>query len=122
MLYRLNASKYSKCTGDEAGAAPKKGVVTSKNTGSVFAQKWSMDVKVEGKGVVRFSDMATSNHACNPGDSPPIVIVGQPSAAQDPDDETELTECPCCGMQPAHPHQTDENGDMLPTIDEADYY
>jgi hypothetical protein len=72
-----NGSKYSKCTGDEAGAAPKKGIVTSKNTGAVYAQKWAMDVKVEEKGVVRFSDIATSNHACNPGDSPPMVIVGK---------------------------------------------
>lgn len=72
-----NSSKYSKCTGDEAGAAPKKGIITSKNTGAVYAQKWSMDVKVEGKGVVRFSDMATSNHSSNPGDSPPMVIAGK---------------------------------------------
>lgn len=73
-----NSSKYSKCSGDEAGSAPKKGVVTSKNMGSVYAQKWSMDVKFEGKGVVRFSDMTTSNHACNPG-QPPGVVVGTPS-------------------------------------------
>ena len=75
-----NSSKYSKCSGDEAGAAPKKGLVTSKNTGSVYAQKWSTDVKVEGKGVVRFGDMATSNHACNPGDAPPMVITGKPGS------------------------------------------
>lgn len=75
-----NKSHYSKCTGDEAGCAPKKGVVTSKNTGKVYAQAWSMDVKVEGKGVVRFGDMATSNHGSNPGDAPPMVIAGQPAA------------------------------------------
>ncbi|RWP00947.1 MAG: DUF4150 domain-containing protein [Mesorhizobium sp.] len=75
-----NKSKYSKCSGDEAGCAPKKGIITSKNTGSVYAQKWSMDVKVEGKGVVRFSDIATSNHACVPGDAPPMVITGKPGA------------------------------------------
>lgn len=71
-----NSSKYSKCSGDEAGSAPKKGIITSKNTGAVYAQKWSMDVKFEGKGVVRFSDMATSNHSSNPGDSPPMVVYG----------------------------------------------
>lgn len=75
-----NSSKYSKCTGDEAGAAPKKGIITSKNTGAVYAHKWSMDVKVEGKGVVRFGDLATSNHACDPGDAPPMVITGKPGA------------------------------------------
>ena len=74
-----NSSKYSKCSGDEAGSAPKKGIVTSKNTGAVYAQKWSMDVKVEDKGVVRFSDIATSNHSSNPGDSPPMAIVGKPN-------------------------------------------
>lgn len=58
-----NSSNYSKCTGDEAGAAPKKGLVTSNKTGPVFAQKWSMDVKVESMGVARFSDIATTNHA-----------------------------------------------------------
>lgn len=73
-----NSSKYSKCSGDEAGSAPKKGIITSKNMGAVYAQKWSMDVKFEGKGVVRFSDIATSNHACNPGDSPPMAVIGTP--------------------------------------------
>ena len=76
-----NSSHYSKCTGDEAGCAPKKGVVTSKNTGKVFAQAWSMDVKVQGKGVARFGDMATSNHASDPGDTPPTGILGTPAAA-----------------------------------------
>jgi uncharacterized Zn-binding protein involved in type VI secretion len=73
-----NKSHYSKCSGDEAGCAPKKGVVTSKNTGKVYAQAWSSDVKVEGKGVARFGDMATSNHGSNTGDTPPMVIVGKP--------------------------------------------
>ncbi|MBU3031494.1 DUF4150 domain-containing protein [Paracoccus marinaquae] len=72
-----NSSKLSKCTGDEAGSAPKKGIITSKNTGAVYAQKWSMDVKFEGKGVVRFGDIATSNHASTPGDSAPTTITGK---------------------------------------------
>lgn len=74
-----NKSKYSKCTGDEAGSAPKKGIVTSNNKGKVYAQKWSMNVKVQGKGPVRFSDIATSNHRSNPGDTPPMVVVGRPT-------------------------------------------
>lgn len=73
-----NASKYSKVTGDEAGAAPKKGLITSKNTGKAYAQKWSMDVKVESKGVVRFTDMATTNHASNAGNDAPWIIAGTP--------------------------------------------
>ncbi len=119
-----NSSKYSKCSGDEAGSAPKKGIVTSKNMGAVYAQKWSMDVKFEGKGVVRFGDMATSNHACNPGDSPPMVIVGQPNPAAGGggNQAPAPPACPCCGAQPPHPHQIDQNGALLPQIPEADYY
>jgi len=75
-----NSSYYSKCSGDEAGAAAKKGVITSTNTGKVYAQAWSSDVKVESKGVARLGDMATSNHASNAGDAPPMVITGKPGA------------------------------------------
>jgi len=74
-----NTSYYSKCSGDEAGAAAKKGIITSKNTGKVYAHGWSSDVKVESKGVVRLGDMATSNHGTDPGDAPPMVIVGKPA-------------------------------------------
>ena len=49
--------------GDEAGSAAKKGVVTSVNRGKVYFISWSMDVKVEGKNVVRHLDMTTHNHA-----------------------------------------------------------
>jgi hypothetical protein len=47
-----NASYYKKISGDEAGAAPKKGVITSKNMGKAYSQMWSMDVKFEGKGFI----------------------------------------------------------------------
>ncbi|WP_299596276.1 DUF4150 domain-containing protein [uncultured Tateyamaria sp.] len=73
-----NASKWSKVSGDEAGCAPKKGIITSKNTGAAYAKKWSMDVKVESKGVVRFTDMATTNHASDPGDDAPWIVAGIP--------------------------------------------
>src|SRR5690349_1689545 len=42
-------SCFKKSTGDEAGCAPKKGVITSKITGKVFFKSWSMDVQVEGE-------------------------------------------------------------------------
>ncbi len=67
-----NKSCFSKSTGDEAGAAPKKGLVSSKNTGKVFFNMWSMDVKVEGENVVRHLDITTHNHASMPGNSPPM--------------------------------------------------
>lgn len=67
----------SKCTGDEAGAAQKKGIITSQNTGKIYAQAWSSDVKAEGKGVARFGDVATSNHASNTGDVVTVPFIGQ---------------------------------------------
>ncbi|MDU8910053.1 DUF4150 domain-containing protein [Aestuariicoccus sp. MJ-SS9] len=73
-----NSSHYKKCSGDEAGSAAKKGVITSKNTGKVYAQAWSSDVKVEGKGVVRLGDLATTNHMSNTGDGGTMVLVGKP--------------------------------------------
>lgn len=66
-----NKSYFKKSTGDEAGCAPKKGVITSKNMGKVYFTMWSMDVKVEGQNVVRHLDMTTHNHGSFPGNSPP---------------------------------------------------
>src|ERR1044071_1112818 len=46
----LKRSSYFKTsTGDEAGCAPKKGIVTSKNKGKVYFTAWSMNVKFEGE-------------------------------------------------------------------------
>jgi Domain of unknown function (DUF4150) len=57
-----NKSYYKKSMGDEAGCAPKKGVMTSKNMGKVYFAAWSTDVKVEGENVVRHLDLTTHNH------------------------------------------------------------
>jgi len=57
-----NKSYFKKSTGDEAGCAAKKGVISSKNTGKVYFIKWSMDVKFEGENVDRHLDMTTNNH------------------------------------------------------------
>jgi hypothetical protein len=78
-----NSSKFSKVSGDEAGSAPKKGLITSKNGGASYAIKWSMDVKAEGKGLVRFSDMATTNHASNTGNDAPWIIAAQAALGRD---------------------------------------
>jgi hypothetical protein len=64
-------SYFKKSSGDEAGSAPKKGLLTSKNTGKVFFNMWSMDVKFEGENVVRHLDLTTHNHGSKPGNSPP---------------------------------------------------
>ncbi len=66
-----NKSYFKKSTGDEAGSAAKKGVVTGVNRGKVYFNSWSMNVKIEGKNVVRHLDLTTHNHASPPGQTPP---------------------------------------------------
>ncbi len=66
-----NKSSFKKSTGDEAGSAAKKGVVTSTNRGKVFFKAWSMDVKFEGENVVRHLDLTTHNHMSDPPNTPP---------------------------------------------------
>src|SRR5690348_905264 len=68
-----NQSCFKKSSGDEAGSAPKKGVITSKITGKVYFTAWSMDVKFEGENVVRHLDLMTHNHGSEPGNTPPWV-------------------------------------------------
>lgn len=77
-------SCFKKSTGDEAGSAPKKGVITSKNTGKVYFKSWSMDVKIEGENAVRHLDVTTNNHASDPGDTPPWPYVDSMAASKDP--------------------------------------
>jgi hypothetical protein len=59
-----NKSYFKRSTGDEAGCAPQKGVITASNMGKVYFIAWSMDVHAEGENVVRHLDMTTGNHAC----------------------------------------------------------
>ncbi len=66
-----NKSDEKKTSGTEAGCAPKKGVITSKNTGKKYFNSWSSDVKFEGEPVIRMSDLATHNHASPVGNAPP---------------------------------------------------
>jgi hypothetical protein len=67
-----NKSYFKKSTGDEAGSAAKKGVVTSVNRGKVYFNAWSMDVKFEGENVVRHLDLTTHNHG-SLSNSPPMI-------------------------------------------------
>lgn len=68
-------SYFKKSTGDEAGSAPMKGVLTSTNTGKVYFNAWSMDVMVEGQNVVRNLDLTTHNHASFPSNTGPWPYV-----------------------------------------------
>jgi hypothetical protein len=72
-----NKSYFKKSTGDEAGCAPKKGLITSQNMGKVYFNAWSMDVKFEGENVVRNLDLTTHNHASMPGNSPPWPYIDE---------------------------------------------
>lgn len=76
-----NKSYFKRSTGDEAGSAPKKGVVTSKNMGKIYFNMWSMDVKIEGENVVRNLDLTTHNHASVPGNSPTWPYLSKASVA-----------------------------------------
>jgi len=66
-----NKSDLSRTSGTEAGCAAKKGDITSKNTGKKYFNSWSNDVKFEGEPVIRFSDLATHNHASPIGNTGP---------------------------------------------------
>lgn len=67
-----NKSYFKRSSGDEAGSAPKKGVITSQIMGKVYFNAWSMDVQIEGENVVRHLDLTTHNHASPPGQTPPF--------------------------------------------------
>ena len=67
-----NKSYFKKSAGDEAGSAPKKGVITSQIQGKVYFNMWSMNVQIEGENVVRHLDITTHNHSgAMPGNTPP---------------------------------------------------
>lgn len=70
-----NKSCFKQSTGDEAGSAPKKGVVTSQIKGKVNFCAWSMDVKFEGENVPRHLDLTGHNEASDPPNTPPWVYV-----------------------------------------------
>lgn len=79
-----NKSNFSRSSGDEAGSAPKKGVVTSKNMGKVYFNAWSMDVKFEGENVPRNLDITTNNHMSKmPGNTPPMPHVSSMAMSMD---------------------------------------
>lgn len=75
-----NKSYFKTSSGDEAGAAPMKGVVTHVNKGKAYFNAWSMDVKCEGENVVRHLDLATHNHASMPGSTPPWPYADAPAS------------------------------------------
>lgn len=100
-----NKSYFKKSTGDEAGSAPKKGIVTSVNRGKVYFVAWSMDVTVEGENVVRHLDLTTHNHNPSPGQTAPFTYADRMAMAKglkecDGDRERVKTDC---GIDPDNP-------------------
>src|SRR2546430_1674392 len=77
-----NKSYFKKSTGNEAGSAAKKGVVTSVNRGKVYFNAWSMDVKFEGENVVRNLDLTTHNHASPTPNTPPFPFQDRAAFAE----------------------------------------
>jgi hypothetical protein len=77
-----NSSSFKQSTGDEAGAAPKKGLINSKTKGKVFFIAWSMDVKIEGENAVRHLDMTTHNHASPANGAVPTVHAATQALGQ----------------------------------------
>jgi hypothetical protein len=106
-------SYFKRSTGDEAGCAAKKGVVTSVNMGKVYFTMWSMDVKVEGENVVRNLDLTTHNHASLPSNTAPWPYVDEAAtpgitAKCEKDMEAEKKACegvdnPCRGLEEKPP-------------------
>ncbi|MEL6363534.1 MAG: DUF4150 domain-containing protein [Pseudomonadota bacterium] len=94
-----NKSYFKTSTGDEAGSAPKKGVMTSKIKGKAYFTMWSMDVKAQGENVIRHFDLSTHNHGSQPGQTPPwpyadSMAVG--SAGGDPCESEKKAEQDAC--------------------------
>lgn len=76
-----NKSYYKTSTGDEAGCAAKKGVVTSVNRGKCYFVAWSMDVVFEGLEVPRHVDLMTHNHASPQANTPPFPDISKMNVA-----------------------------------------
>jgi hypothetical protein len=69
-------------------------VITHVITGKTYFVAWSMDVQIEGQNVDRHTDLTTSNHASQPGATPPNPNIGAMATAAI-EDTTGF--CECCG-------------------------
>ncbi|MGQ7846633.1 DUF4150 domain-containing protein [Granulosicoccus sp. 3-233] len=71
-----NQSFFRQSTGDEAGVASRKGLLSGTNRGRAHFAMWSMNVRIEGRNVVRHMDLTTSNHRASvPGNTPPLPYL-----------------------------------------------
>lgn len=95
-----NKSYFKKSTGNEAGCAPKKGVITSRIKGKVYFNAWSMDVRIEGENVVRHMDLTTHNHGSFPGNTTtwPYLSTQAPKKGEPCGDEHDRQTKACQGV------------------------
>jgi uncharacterized Zn-binding protein involved in type VI secretion len=96
----LESSSIAMSSGDEAGTAG--GVISSKNMGKLSWSTSSPNVKFEGKGVVRFTDVAGHN---GNQDNTFTLVVGDVNIAYPFESGDDL--CPNCG-QKASEHESDD--------------
>jgi hypothetical protein len=87
-------SSFKQSTGDEAGSAPKKGVVTSKIKGKVNFCAWSMDVTFEDENVPRHLDLTLHNEASPPANTPPGPYIASMSPPSQTDCNEVKKSCP----------------------------
>ena len=89
----IEKSNFKMSSGDEAGSAGG-GVVSSKNKGKAEWVMGSMDVKFEGKCVMRLGDMLLGNKGGSPNTppfplmQPPLVLV--PAVCKDDQEDNEV--------------------------------
>jgi len=92
----IKGAELSMSTGDEAGSAG--GVVSSKIKGKLTWAMCSMDVKFEGKGVIRFLEICLHNgNNSNTGGN---AALGTPSPGLAYGDDAD---CPLCKKKGGHP-------------------
>jgi len=71
-----NRSFFRRSTGNEAGVASRKGLLSSTGGGRAYFVMWSMNVRFEGLNAVRHLDLMTGNHkSAVPGNTPPWPYV-----------------------------------------------
>lgn len=104
-VMKRDSSNFKKCAGDDAAQTAKKGMISSELTGKVFFTSWSMDVKIEGKNVVRHLDTTTSNHSSpNANDAVPWPYVDSSTLASDhPCKKEKKKEEEACGKSSSPP-------------------
>lgn len=93
-------SYFKRSSGDEAGCAPKKGIMSGQIMGKCYFAAWSMDVFIEGENVVRHLDVMTHNHASFVGNTAAWPYIDAAAMAKEgdchADVEREKTACKDC--------------------------